>query len=440
MPGVQAAEPVDRMTSTSSSRVGPGAYAGRQPSLVDRPCQWLGRPQGLGQRGHREVASGVLADPGVGFDRGGDEVGGERDAQVEVFTLPAPDHAAVDRDVVGHPGFDVVVAPGAERFGHGGWVGALVEKREQRGDLHAGHRDPAPSGRGRGRHRVPHGDQSRRAGLSPVDVAQRPADENRRGGLRAVRLGPLGERRDGSAGGLEGGLEPQCLECGVRGGAHEHHREVAGLVQEDQALVAVEVGHVGDRAHHGAGLCSRSQPVGAVDVREAAVAVELRVAALRARPAKAPGSARGVHDEVGLDEGSVDPSADDPTAVEDESVDVTRAQGEAGLLRPPRGEALARRSTDVRAPPAPGEIRRGSAPPRAGRPGPASWSKASGHSAWRVIGTWGRNPWACSNCMTPRRIQASPVRAGVPVHRSDLVTRGVRGRRRAGAPSGPIPR
>ena len=114
--------------------------------------------------------------------------------------------------------------------------------------------------------------------------------------------------------------------------AASHYREVAGLVQEDQALVAVEVGHVGNRAHHGPGFCSRSQPVGAVDVREAAVAVELRVAALRARPAKAPGSACGVHDEVSLDEGSIDPSADDLTAVEDQSVDVTRAQGEAGLL------------------------------------------------------------------------------------------------------------
>jgi len=58
-------------------------------------------------------------------------------------------------------------------------LSALVEKREQCRDLHAGHRDPAPSGRGRGRHRVPHGDQSRRADLSPVDVTQRTADENR---------------------------------------------------------------------------------------------------------------------------------------------------------------------------------------------------------------------------------------------------------------------
>jgi hypothetical protein len=62
-------------------------------------------------------------------------------------------------------------------------------------------------------------------------------------------------------------------------------------LQEDQALVAVEVGQVGNRAHHRPGLCSRSQPVGAVDVREPAVTVELRAAVLRARPAKAPGSA-----------------------------------------------------------------------------------------------------------------------------------------------------
>ncbi len=113
---------------------------------------------------------------------------------------------------------------------------ALVEEREERGDLHEGHRDPASSGRGRGRDRVPDGDQSRCARLSAVDVAQRPADEHLRGGMRAVRLGPLGERRDGSAGGLEGGLEPECLECGVLGGAHEHDREVPRLVQEDQAL------------------------------------------------------------------------------------------------------------------------------------------------------------------------------------------------------------
>ena len=136
------------------------------------------------------------------------------------------------------------------------------------------------------------------------------------------------------------------LQCGVGGGAHEHHREVAGLVQEDQALVAVEVRHVGDRVHHGARLRSRPETVRAVDVRETAVAVELRVAALRVRPAEAPGPARGVHDEVGLDEGSVDPGADDPTAVEDEVVDVTRAQGEAGLVvRRVAKRSLERRST-----------------------------------------------------------------------------------------------
>jgi len=77
----------------------------------------------------------MLADPGVGSDRGGIEVGGERDALVEILTLPAPDHAVIDRDVVGHPELDGVVAPGADWFGDSDRVGALVEKREQCGDL-----------------------------------------------------------------------------------------------------------------------------------------------------------------------------------------------------------------------------------------------------------------------------------------------------------------
>lgn len=96
--------------------------------------------------------------------------------------------------------------------------------------------------------------------------------------MGACRVDPLGQGRDGAARGLEGGLEPQCLERGVGGGANDDHREVACVVQEDQALVAVEVGDVGDRVHHWARLRSRAQPVGAVDVRQPAVTVDLGVA------------------------------------------------------------------------------------------------------------------------------------------------------------------
>ena len=85
----QAAGTAARMTSTSSSRVGPGAKAGRQPSW------WTARASGsagLSVWGSAVIpnASGVLANPGVGFDHGGDEVDGERDAQVIRQYSPPP--------------------------------------------------------------------------------------------------------------------------------------------------------------------------------------------------------------------------------------------------------------------------------------------------------------------------------------------------------------
>jgi hypothetical protein len=234
-------------------------------------------------------------------------------------------------------------------------------------------------------------------------------------------LGPLGERRDGSAGRLEGFLEPQCLERGVRGGADDHHREVACLVQEDQPLVAVEVARVGERAHHGPGPCSGSQSVRAVDVRETAVTVELRLAALRAGPAEPPGSARGVHDEVGLDEGSVDPRADDSSTVEGQSLDVTPAQGEAGrFLRRVSKCSFERRPT---------------------RQHPHHLARSGG--AWRLHGL-GAQVLPAAVSLRPlrleghRHLRAEAVcvlelhdpptdpgisdRSGVPVHRDDPVT------------------
>ena len=47
---------------------------------------------------------------------------------------------------------------------------------------------------------------------------------------------------------------------------------------------------------------------------------------------------------------------------------------------------------------------------------------AEGHRRCSTSATCGRNPWACSNCMTPRRRQVPSLPPGrVAVHRGDLV-------------------
>jgi hypothetical protein len=76
-------------------------------------------------------SSRVGPDAGVGLGCRRDEVRAQRAGQVQVLAPPPPDRPAVDRTVVGHPRLDVVLAPRTERVGHGPWIHALVEQREE---------------------------------------------------------------------------------------------------------------------------------------------------------------------------------------------------------------------------------------------------------------------------------------------------------------------
>ena len=166
--------------------------------------------------------------------------------------------------------------------------------------------------------------------LSPVDVAQRPADEDVRG-RDCARSGRVHSASDRDGCGRPPRRRPanrSALSAASAVGRTSTTEKWPRLVQEDQALVAVEARRCRPSGcHHGPGLGARvaagrcgRRTRGRSRRRAGRVAAPAR-ATVPSRPARPEASTtrsastvRTVHD----------PSADDPTAVDDQAVDVTR--------------------------------------------------------------------------------------------------------------------
>ena len=121
-----------------------------------------------------------------------------------------------------------------------------------------------------------------------------------------------------------------------------------------------------------------------------------------------------------------------------EALDVTDRDGRARRRRPPPAAALARRSLDGTAPRRPPSTAPGAGISNGSAPRSSHASQASGHSASSRSRTCGRNPWACSNCITPAAPPRSVRRrAGVAVDGDDPVP--AAGERRAERQARPVP-
>ena len=104
-------------------------------------------------------------------------------------------------------------------------------------------------------------------------------------------------------------------------------------MEEDEALVAAELADEAERGVHRAGCGTLPEPVGAVDVGQAALAAQLVCDPLPANVrADPPGAAGRVDDEIGLDRRAVHDRAADAATLDDQAVDVPGAQRESGLL------------------------------------------------------------------------------------------------------------
>ena len=109
-------------------------------------------------------------------------------------------------------------------------------------------------------------------------------------------VGPRREARHRAADRLEHLLVPQVHQVRLVHGPHDEHREDAALVQEDDHLVAVEVGLPAQRAHHRSGFGAVVQLVLPVHVGDPDVAADGR--RRPQRPGHPAGAAGGVDDQV----------------------------------------------------------------------------------------------------------------------------------------------
>ena len=204
-----------------------------------------------------------------------------------------------------------------------------------------------------------------------------------------------------ATGRLERDLRVEQLELGVGRWSDQDHGEVSALVEEEQALVAAELADETEGCVHRSGCGPLAKSVGAVDVRQAAVAAQLvgdpLPSCARADPS---GPAGSIDHQVGVDPPTVHERAADPATFDHQTVDVPGAQLQSGLLS--RGlsqrtlQGLLRECTPLIVGSVAGcPASTGVAPRR------IQASNAAGHSWARSLPTCGRKLCACANCMTP---------------------------------------
>ena len=241
-------------------------------------------------------------------------------------------------------------------------------------------------------------------------------------GVATRRIGPLGEAGDRPAGGVEGVEVAEGAEAGVGGRPDDHGRDVAALVGEDVAVVAVELGAPGDRAVH--------RPGSSVRGADGRSGTRRPCRCRRRAPAAGPAGRGGRWRRSTRSALTVDPSTTTPTTRPPRSASPstcpTATVSPSTVGRRPSQRSLV------------GDAAGAHADRRRGGTGQRQLDRLGAEVEPRLPGlrplgesrsrTCGRNPCACSNCMTPRRRQ-EPSGAG-PGSRSTATTRW---RRRASA-------